>query len=45
MLAVVEPPLLEATLAHTGGNRATAARLLGIHRTTLRQKLREGGAD
>ena len=45
MLSVVEPPLLEATLAHTGGNRATAARLLGIHRTTLRQKLRDGGAE
>ena len=45
MLSLVEPPLLEATLAHTGGNRATAARLLGIHRTTLRQKLREGGGD
>jgi len=45
MLSVVEPPVLEATLAHTGGNRATAARLLGIHRTTLRQKLREGGGD
>jgi DNA-binding NtrC family response regulator len=45
MLSLVEPPLLEATLAHTGGNRATAAKLLGIHRTTLRQKLREGGND
>ncbi len=45
MLALVEPPLLETTLAHTGGNRATAAKLLGIHRTTLRQKLREGNND
>lgn len=45
MLSVVEPPVLQATLAHTGGNRATAAKLLGIHRTTLRQKLREGGGE
>jgi two-component system nitrogen regulation response regulator GlnG len=40
-LTLVESPLLEATLAHTGGNRASAAKLLGIHRATLRQKLRE----
>jgi two-component system nitrogen regulation response regulator GlnG len=40
-LSLVESPLLEATLLHTGGNRANAAKLLGIHRATLRQKLRE----
>jgi two-component system nitrogen regulation response regulator GlnG len=39
-LALVEPPLLEATLAFCRDNRALAARLLGIHRSTLREKLR-----
>ncbi|HXY33429.1 MAG TPA: sigma-54 dependent transcriptional regulator [Planctomycetaceae bacterium] len=38
-LRVAEPPLLKAALAHCGGNRAAAAKMLGIHRATLRQKL------
>jgi DNA-binding NtrC family response regulator len=40
-LAVVEPPLLRAILEQCRGNRAAAAQLLGIHRATLRQKLRK----
>jgi DNA-binding NtrC family response regulator len=40
-LAVVEPPLLRAILEKCRGNRAAAAQMLGIHRATLRQKLRK----
>jgi DNA-binding NtrC family response regulator len=42
-LRVVEPPLLKAVLDHCKGNRAAAARMLGIHRATLRQKLSDCG--
>ncbi|MCX7427643.1 MAG: sigma-54 dependent transcriptional regulator [Planctomycetia bacterium] len=38
LLALVEPPLLEAAAAHFHGQAATAARRLGLHRTTLRKK-------
>lgn len=42
-LQLAEPPLLEAVLRHCNGNRATAAQLLGLHRATLRQKMRRHG--
>jgi two-component system nitrogen regulation response regulator GlnG len=42
-LQLVEPPLLAAVLEHCQGNRAAAAQLLGLHRATLRQKLRRHG--
>ena len=42
-LQLVEPPLLEAVLRHCDGNRAAAAQLLGLHRATLRQKMRRHG--
>ncbi len=42
-LELVEPPLLQAVLEHCRGNRAAAAESLGIHRATLRQKLRKYG--
>jgi two-component system nitrogen regulation response regulator GlnG len=42
-LQLVEPPLLAAVLRHCGGNRAAAAQLLGLHRATLRQKMRRHG--
>ena len=42
-LQLVEPPLLEEVLRHCDGNRAAAAHLLGLHRATLRQKLRRHG--
>jgi two-component system nitrogen regulation response regulator GlnG len=42
-LELVEPPLLRAVLEQCGGNRAAAAQRLGIHRATLRQKLRKYG--
>jgi two-component system nitrogen regulation response regulator GlnG len=44
-LQLVEPPLLEAILKRCGRNRAAAAQLLGLHRATLRQKLRRHGID
>ncbi len=44
-LQSVEPTLLTAALKHCHGNRAAAARLLGLHRATLRQKLRSHGLD
>ena len=39
----VEAPLLEAVMQHTRGNQTRAAEILGIHRATLRKKLREHG--
>ena len=45
LLRLVEPPLLEAVLAKHHGQRAAAARTLGLHRMTLRKKLTELGLD
>jgi two-component system nitrogen regulation response regulator GlnG len=44
-LRVVEPPLLKSVLLHCSGNRAAAAKTLGIHRATLRQKLSDHGLN
>jgi len=43
VLERVERPLLEAVLAHTGGNQIRAAAILGINRNTLRKKILELG--
>jgi two-component system nitrogen regulation response regulator GlnG len=43
LLALVEPPLLRAVLEHDHQQCATAARRLGLHRTTLRKKLEQRG--
>jgi two-component system nitrogen regulation response regulator GlnG len=42
---LVEGTLLREALAHTGGNRTAAAKLLGLDRATLRTKLRALGID
>lgn len=44
-LELTEPPLLRTVLRHHQGNRAAAAQALGIHRATLRQKLRKYGIE
>lgn len=44
-LDLCEPPLLEAILKHVGDHKTQAAELLGMHRTTLRQKLRKHRLD
>jgi two-component system nitrogen regulation response regulator GlnG len=38
LIGVIEPPLFEVALERHKGQFATAARALGIHRTTLRKK-------
>lgn len=40
---LIEGTLLREALAHTGGNRTAAAKLLGLDRATLRTKLRSLG--
>lgn len=40
VLAEIEPPLIEETLRHTEGNQSRAARILGLTRNTLREKIR-----
>ncbi len=44
-LCATEPALLRTVLEHTGGNRAAAAELLGIHRGTLRERLKKYGEE
>jgi two-component system nitrogen regulation response regulator GlnG len=44
-LHLVEPPLLTAALDAHRGQCAAAARVLGIHRTTLKKKLDEYGIE
>lgn len=44
-LAEVEPALLAKALQWSQGNRQEAARVLGIHRQTLRDKLRKYGMN
>jgi two-component system nitrogen regulation response regulator GlnG len=39
LLRLVEPPLLTAAMDAYHGQCATAARRLGLHRTTLRKKV------
>lgn len=45
LLQSVEPTLFGLVLEHTGQNKAKAADLLGIHRGTLRERLRNHGLD
>jgi len=41
ILREVERPLIELSLAATGGNQVQAARLLGVNRNTLRKKIQQ----
>jgi len=43
ILREVEIPLFTQVLKHCEGNQSRAATLLGIHRATLRKKLRDYG--
>ncbi len=40
-LEVVEPPLLKTVLQHSRGRYLTAAKVLGMHRVTLRRKMQQ----
>ena len=44
-LRELEIPLFAEVLNHCDGNHSRAAGMLGIHRATLRTKLREYGMD
>ena len=39
----VEVPLIETVLEHTGGNQSRAAAILGMTRSTLRNRIRRYG--
>jgi DNA-binding protein Fis len=43
VMTAVEKPLIEKALARTGGNQVAAARLLGLHRNSLRARMRALG--
>lgn len=45
LLAKIEPPLMQVVLNHVQGNRGKAAEMLGIHRGTLRDRLRAYALD
>jgi Fis family transcriptional regulator len=44
-LRELEIPLFAEVLKHCDGNQSRAATMLGIHRATLRKKLRDYGID
>jgi len=44
-MASAERRIIERALRHAGGNRSRAARILGIHRTGLYQKMRSYGLE
>lgn len=44
-LSVTEPALFRAVLAAVGGNRSAAADALGLHRATLRERLKRYGIE
>jgi two-component system nitrogen regulation response regulator GlnG len=45
LMKIVEPPLFAKTLEHYRGQYVSAAKRLGIHRTTLKKKMDEYGKD
>lgn len=45
LLSLVEPPFLRAALQEFNGQCAAAARIVGLHRTTLKKKLDQYGIE
>jgi len=45
VIAEMEKPLIEKTLKTTFGNQLQAAKVLGINRNTLRNKIRKFGIE
>ena len=45
LLDEVEPPLIEEVLKHAKGNQTRAAKMLGITRNTLRERMRRHGIE
>jgi two-component system nitrogen regulation response regulator GlnG len=45
VLEEVERPLIQLTLAATGGNQVRAADILGLNRNTLRKKIQDLGVE
>lgn len=45
LLEIIEPPLFDEVMAHCLQQCAAAARVLGLHRVTLRKKLDQRGAQ
>jgi len=45
LLAEVEPPLIEEVLLYAHGNQSRAARILGMTRNTLRDRIRRYGME
>jgi nitrogen regulation protein NR(I) len=45
LVAIVERALIKEALAHNDNNQVSAARVLGLHRTTLRKKLGDSTAE
>lgn len=43
ILREVEAPLIQTVLTHTGGNQSRAAAILGMTRSTLRNRIRRYG--
>ena len=45
VIAEVERPMLETVMEYAKGNQSRAARILGLSRSCLRQKLKSHGLD
>lgn len=45
VISEVEKPLIETVMKHAGHNQTKAAKILGISRSTLRNKMNQYGLD